>query len=67
MYHYKNTASGVRHLKRTFFLTNNLIMNKLKSPQQKANERYAQESIKPMYAFIIVCVAFLITAIMQNL
>jgi hypothetical protein len=23
MYHYKNTASGVRHLKRTFFLTNN--------------------------------------------
>jgi hypothetical protein len=41
-------------------------MNKLKSPQQKANERYAQESIKPMYAFIIVCVAFLITAILQN-
>ena len=57
----------MRHLKRTFFLTNNLIMNKLKSPQQKANERYAQESIKPMYAFIIVCVAFLVTAIMQNL
>jgi hypothetical protein len=41
-------------------------MNKLKTPQQKANERYAQESIKPMYAFIIVCVAFLITAILQN-
>ena len=46
-------------------ITNN--MNKLKTPQQKANERYAQESIKPMYAFIIVCVAFLVTAIMQNL
>lgn len=42
-------------------------MNKLKSPQEKANERYAQESINPMYAFIIVCVAFLITAIMQNI
>lgn len=42
-------------------------MNKLKSPQEKANERYAKESIKPMYAFIIVCMAFLITAIMQNI
>jgi len=42
-------------------------MNRLKSPQQKANERYAQDSIKPMYAFIIVCVAFLITAILENL
>lgn len=42
-------------------------MNRVKTPQQKAQERYAQESIKPMYAFIIVCVAFLITAIMQNL
>jgi hypothetical protein len=42
-------------------------MNKLKTPQQKAQERYVQDSIKPMYAFIIVCVAFLITAIMQNL
>ena len=42
-------------------------MNKLKSPQQKANERYAQDSIKPMYAFIIVCIAFLITAILENL
>jgi hypothetical protein len=42
-------------------------MNKLKTPQQKANERYDQESIKPMYAFIIVCFAFLVTAIMENL
>jgi len=42
-------------------------MNRLKTPQQKANERYAQESMNPMYAFMIVCVAFLITAIMQNL
>lgn len=42
-------------------------MNRLKSPKQKANERYAEESIKPMYAFIIVCVAFLITAILENL
>ena len=42
-------------------------MNRLKTPQQKANERYSQESINPMYAFIIVCVAFLVTAIMQNL
>lgn len=42
-------------------------MNRLKSPQEKANERYAQESIKPMYAFIIVCVAFIITAILENL
>jgi hypothetical protein len=42
-------------------------MNKLKTPQQKANERYQAESIKPIYAFIIVCVAFLITAILQNL
>lgn len=42
-------------------------MNRLKSPQEKANERYAQESIKPMYAFIIVCVAFIITALIENL
>jgi hypothetical protein len=42
-------------------------MNKLKTPEQKAQERYAQESIKPIYAFIIVCVAFLITAILENL
>jgi hypothetical protein len=42
-------------------------MNRLKTPQQKANERYAQESINPMYAFIIVLFAFLVTAIMQNL
>jgi hypothetical protein len=42
-------------------------MNRLKTPQQKANERYAQESIKPIYAFIIVLFAFLVTAIMQNL
>jgi hypothetical protein len=42
-------------------------MNRLKTPQQKANERYAQESIKPMYAFIIVCFALLVTAIMENL
>jgi hypothetical protein len=42
-------------------------MNRLKTPQQKANERYAQESIKPMYAFIIVCVAFIITALLENL
>ena len=42
-------------------------MNKLKTSQEKANERYAQESIKPLYAFIIVCVAFLITAILQNI
>jgi hypothetical protein len=42
-------------------------MNRLKTTQQKANERYAQESIKPIYAFIIVLLAFLVTAIMQNL
>jgi hypothetical protein len=42
-------------------------MNKLKTPQQKANEQYARESIKPMYAFIIVLFAFLITAILQNI
>jgi hypothetical protein len=42
-------------------------MNKLKTPQEKANERYAQESIKPLYAFIIVCFALVVTAIMQNL
>lgn len=42
-------------------------MNKLKTPQEKANERYQQESIKPMYAFIIVCLAFIITAIFQNI
>jgi hypothetical protein len=42
-------------------------MNKLKSPQQKANERYAQESIKPIYAYLIILCAFLVTAIMQNL
>jgi hypothetical protein len=42
-------------------------MNRLKSPQEKANELYAQESIKPMYAAIIVCIAFIITAILQNL
>jgi hypothetical protein len=42
-------------------------MNRLKTPQEKANERYKAESIKPLYAFIIVCVAFLITAILQNI
>jgi hypothetical protein len=42
-------------------------MNRLKTPQQKANEQYVRESIKPMYAFIIVCIAFLITAILQNI
>ena len=42
-------------------------MNRLKTPQEKANERYKAESIKPIYAFIIVCVAFLITAIIQNI
>jgi hypothetical protein len=42
-------------------------MNKLKTPQEKANKRYKAESIKPLYAFIIVCVAFLITAILQNI
>lgn len=42
-------------------------MNRLKTPQQKAQERYQAESIKPMYAFIIVCFAFLVTAIIQNL
>lgn len=42
-------------------------MNRLKTPQKKASERYKAESIKPLYAFIIVCVAFLITAILQNI
>jgi hypothetical protein len=42
-------------------------MNRLKTPQQKANEQYARESIKPLYAFIIVCVVFIITAILQNI
>lgn len=42
-------------------------MNKLKTPQEKANERYKAESIQPIYAFIIVCVAFIITAILQNI
>jgi hypothetical protein len=42
-------------------------MNKLKTPQEKANERYAQESINPVYAVIIICFALLVTAIMQNL
>jgi len=42
-------------------------MNKLKTHQQKAKERYIQESIKPVYAVIIICFALLVTAIMQNL
>jgi hypothetical protein len=42
-------------------------MNKLKSAQQKANERYAQESIKPIYAYLIILCALLITAIIENL
>jgi len=42
-------------------------MNKLKTPQEKANERYKAESIQPIYAFLIVCVAFIITAILQNI
>ena len=42
-------------------------MNRLKTPQEKANERYQAESIKPIYAFLIVCVAFIITAILQNI
>ncbi len=42
-------------------------MNRLKTSQEKANERYQSESIKPMYAFIIVLIAFLITAILQNI
>jgi hypothetical protein len=42
-------------------------MNKLKTPQQKANERYAQESIKPMYAAIVVFFALIITALLESL
>lgn len=42
-------------------------MNTLKTPQQKANERYKAESIKPLYAGIIVMVALLITALIENL
>jgi hypothetical protein len=42
-------------------------MNRLKTPQQKAQERYAQESIKPLYAGILIAVAFLLTAIIENL
>ena len=42
-------------------------MNRLKTAQEKANEQYARESIKPIYAFLIVCVAFIITAILQNI
>ena len=42
-------------------------MNRLKTTQEKANERYQAESIKPIYAFLIVCVAFIITAILQNI
>ena len=42
-------------------------MNTLKTPQQKANDRYKAESIKPLYAGIIVMVALLITALIENL
>lgn len=42
-------------------------MNTLKTPQQKANERYRQESINPLYAGIIVMVALLFTALIENL
>lgn len=42
-------------------------MNTLKSPQQKANERYRQESINPLYAGIIVMIALLFTALIENL
>ena len=64
----QNGSKQINFLKYTkIFQTKTNNMNKLKTPQQKANERYAQESIKPMYAFIIVCVAFLVTAILQNL
>lgn len=42
-------------------------MNTLKSPQQKANERYQAESIKPLYAGIIVLIALLFTALIENL
>ena len=44
-----------------------LMLLALETPQEKANERYKAESIKPMYAFIIICIAFLITAILQNI
>lgn len=42
-------------------------MNKLKTPQQKAKERYEADCIKPLYAFIVVSMAFIITAILENL
>lgn len=42
-------------------------MNTLKTPQQKANERYRSESINPLYAGIIVMVALLFTALIENL
>jgi hypothetical protein len=42
-------------------------MNTLKTPQQKANERYRSESINPLYAGIILAVAFVLTAIIENL
>jgi hypothetical protein len=57
----------VRLINAQFIKPKTTNMNRLKTPQEKANERYAQESIKPLYAFIIVCVAFLITAILQNI
>jgi hypothetical protein len=57
----------VRLINAQFFKPKQTNMNKLKTPQEKANERYQAESIKPMYAFIIVCIAFLITAILQNI
>ena len=58
---------GVRLINAQFYKPKQTNMNRLKTPQEKANERYKAESIKPLYAFIIVCVAFLITAILQNI
>lgn len=42
-------------------------MNRLKTPQEKANERYKAESINPLYAGILIAVAFILTAIIENL
>lgn len=49
-------------------------MNRLKTPQEKQLEQYKKsfdqykkDSINPMYAFILVGVALILTALIENL
>jgi hypothetical protein len=42
-------------------------MNRLKSPQEKANEQYKKESLSGIWFWYIMGIALLLTALIENL